>query len=368
MRFLHIADVHLGASPDSGMPWDKQRESELWNSFNRIIDVCNEEKVDLLLIAGDLFHRQPLLRELKEVNYCFGKLETASVVLMAGNHDFLAARSYYRDFEWNDRVHMFMNESIEAFELPQLKTVVYGLSYTRRNLPEPFYDNVRPEHPDKINILLAHGGDEKNIPINRRKLLEAGFDYIALGHIHKPEIISDRMAYSGSLEPVDKTEQGSRGYIIGDIELAKESLVTSVPAYTRKQGKTTINIRFVPFSSREYRVVELNVDTDTTNGSLIDMAKEAIKVGGDQHIYSFVIKGKRDEQISFNAESIKKLGNVYEVMDESLPDFDFDALCRDNLDNLIGMFIQRIGQKTDDDEIAKKALYFGIEALLEARK
>ena len=69
MKFIHIADVHLGAVPDSNMPWAMERQNEIWESFKNIITVCNREKVDLLLIAGDLFHKQPLLRELKEVNY-----------------------------------------------------------------------------------------------------------------------------------------------------------------------------------------------------------------------------------------------------------------------------------------------------------
>ena len=186
MRFVHIADVHLGATPDWGMPWGELRHKEIWDSFDRVIDVCNKEKADLLLIAGDLFHRQPKLSELKELNYRLGKLNSARAVIMAGNHDYIGARSYYQNFEWNDRVHIFLKDTIEAVEFPDINTVVYGLSYLSRDITEPLYDNVKPEHKDRINILLAHGGDEKNIPINRRKLLESGFDYIALGHIHKP--------------------------------------------------------------------------------------------------------------------------------------------------------------------------------------
>ena len=62
MKFIHIADVHLGAIPDSNMPWAEDREKERWEGFRNIINVCNEEDVDLLLIAGDFFHKQPLVR------------------------------------------------------------------------------------------------------------------------------------------------------------------------------------------------------------------------------------------------------------------------------------------------------------------
>lgn len=369
MRFLHIADIHLGATPDSGMPWGELREREIWSSFNKIIDVCNKQKVELLLIAGDLFHRQPLLRELKEVNYCFSKLETAQVVLMAGNHDYIGARSYYQDFEWDAKVHMFMKDTVEVIELPELRAAVYGLSYHSRDITEPLYDNIKPVHKDRINILLAHGGDEKDIPFNRRKLIDSGFDYIALGHIHKPEIIGERMAYSGSLEPLDKNETGSRGYIIGEVNIREKDSFAMSSMITAQERDiiTDITFSFVPFSVREYKRALLPVDTNTTNGSLIDKAGEIIKTNGEQHIYSLCIKGVRDEQIQFNTEALKSLGNVLEIVDESLPDYDFDALYRDNSDNLIGLFIKRIRENADQDEVAKKALYYGIEALLGAR-
>ena len=59
MKFIHIADVHLGAVPDKGYPWSKKREEEIWRTFRSLVRRAEEEQVDLLLIAGDLFHRQP---------------------------------------------------------------------------------------------------------------------------------------------------------------------------------------------------------------------------------------------------------------------------------------------------------------------
>ncbi len=351
MKFIHIADVHLGAVPDSGMPWGAQREKEIWSSFQNIITVCNERKADLLLIAGDLFHRQPLVRELKEVNYYFSKLETAQVVLMAGNHDYIGTRSYYQGFEWDERVHMLLQDTMETVCFPDINTEVSGFSYHTRDITEALYDNVKPEKDGKIHILLAHGGDEKNIPINKKKLAEAGFDYVALGHIHKPEIISKKAAYSGSLEPLDKNEIGERGYIAGEIS---------------GEGKDRTSISFVPSSVRQYMRINLPADQDTTNGSLKDLAEEAIRENGTQHIYSFTIQGFRDETVHFDKEAIKLLGNVLEVADVSVPDYDFDALYRENADNMIGMFISKIRENGGQDVVAKKALYYGMEALLDA--
>lgn len=354
MKFIHIADIHLGACPDPNMPWGADREKEIWQSFQNMISVCNEEKADLLLIAGDLFHRQPLVRELKEVNYAFGKLTTAQVVLMAGNHDFIGARSNYPGFEWNENVHMFLDDTMDRFQFPELGVDVYGFSYHNRDITEPLYDSAEPEKNDNIHILLAHGGDEKDIPFNRKKLQDSRFDYIALGHIHKPEIISDKIAYCGSLEPIDKNETGEHGYVIGEI--------------TRKEdGRAAASIHFVPGSVRRYIRSSLAVDQDSTNGSLLDQAKEVILQNGASNIYSFCIQGVRDETIHFDRESFRSIGNILEVDDQSVPDYDFDALYRENSDNIIGMFIQKIRENADQDEVARKALYYGMEALLNAK-
>ena len=81
MRFIHLADVHLGAVPDRGCPWSKEREEEIWNTFRRVIAGIRQDPVDLLFISGDLFHRQPLMRELKEVNYLFSTIPDTRYIL-----------------------------------------------------------------------------------------------------------------------------------------------------------------------------------------------------------------------------------------------------------------------------------------------
>ncbi|MCD7884933.1 MAG: metallophosphoesterase [Lachnospiraceae bacterium] len=142
MRFMHIADVHLGAAPDHGYVWSKDRGRELWETFRQCIADAKEKKVDLLLIAGDLFHRQPEPRELKEVNYLFSTLENTAVVLMAGNHDYLAPGSPYRGYPWNENVVCMFSRECERVRLPELKTEIYGFSYYEQEIPLPLYDNI----------------------------------------------------------------------------------------------------------------------------------------------------------------------------------------------------------------------------------
>lgn len=357
MKFIHISDVHIGAKPDSNYPWGVMREKEILSAFNSIIDICNEEDIDLLLISGDLFHKQPLIRELKEINYSFNKLIKTQVVLIAGNHDYIGARSNYIGFDWCKPVHMLIEEEMDSIYLEDINTEVYGFSYHRRDITKPLYNKVRPGCEERINILLAHGGDEKNIPMDKKAVANNGFDYVALGHIHKPELFGGRMAYAGSLEPLDKNETGPRGYIIGEIVKEEES--------------SHIHMDFIPHSVREYVKVELPVDPGFTNGALTDMAKDKIKEYGDQNIFIFQITGFRDGDISFKKEDIYNLGNVIEVIDNTVPDYDFEALYRENQDNIIGLYIKGIQEHSqknkEQEDIGKKALYYGLEALLGAK-
>lgn len=352
MKFIHIADVHLGAKPDMEFPWSNDRGKEILQSFQHIIDKCIEEEIDLLLIAGDLFHKQPLIRELKEVNYYFSKLPKTQVVLIAGNHDFIGARSNYTGFIWNDNVHMLSEEDLDSIYFENLNTEVYGFSYHTREITEPRYHKVRPGCEERINILLGHGGSSKNIPIDKRILENLGFDYIALGHIHKPQILAERIAYSGSLEPMDKNETGERGYILGELH---------------KKDTSDINLSFVPSSFRQYKKISLEVDSNATNGTIADLIREAIYENGDEHIYVFTLTGIRDRDVHFDTEALLGYGNIAEITDETRPDYNFSELQRENEDNIIGLYIKSIREHNGDDILLNKALYYGMEALLGAK-
>ena len=56
MKFIHIADVHLGVVPDAGKSWCVYRAADIWKTFTELFAVSKNIKVDMVLIAGDLFH------------------------------------------------------------------------------------------------------------------------------------------------------------------------------------------------------------------------------------------------------------------------------------------------------------------------
>lgn len=360
MNFIHVADIHLGASPESERGFDVNRGKEIYDSFQRVITDCEEKKVDLLFIAGDLFHKQPLLRELKEVNYIFSKLTHTKVVLIAGNHDYIGPRSNYLNFQWNNCVTMLHSGEMDSVYFEELNTEVYGLSYLSREIFEAKYDDSYPGVEERINILLAHGGNENNIPINYKKVEQAGFDYVALGHFHKPQLISDRMAYVGSLEPLSKGEPLKHGYYYGEIQ--KEA---------RKEGEgyeSKLTLLFVPIACREYMTAEIEVTPEMLSTQIVDIAKEFIGEHGSENFYQFILTGKTEPSISLDLLDLYRLGLVTEVVNHTLPDYDFDSLYEENKDNLIGCYIRRIRESDAKENLVNKALYYGIEALLNTKE
>ena len=346
MRFMHIADVHLGAAPDSGFPWSKDRGREIWESFRRCIEQANEKKVELLLIAGDLFHRQPTVQELREVNYLFSTLAGTMVVLIAGNHDYIKASSPYRDFPWNKNVTCLFSRECEKVRFPDIRTEVYGLSYHQQEITEPLYDGIRAEKNDYFRILLAHGGDADHIPITKEALQRSGFDYVALGHIHKPQaVIKDFALYSGALEPIDCNDTGPHGYILGEVQ--------------RKKRRLT----FVELCSRMYLDRDVEVTEEDTVYSVREKIAGLIFRDGQQNMYRLRLVGQRHPKLIPDVGEYKKCGRIVGIEDMTVPAFHVEELREQYRGLLIGNFIESFGE-SPEGVVEEKALRYGLEALL----
>lgn len=354
MRFFHAADIHLGAEPDKGFPWSEDRGKEIWDSFRKLIRQAGHENAGLFLIAGDLFHRQPLMRELKEVNYLFSTIPDTKVVLMAGNHDYLKKDSFYLRFPWADNVSCLWGSQEPCVELPDIGTAVYGFSYDRQEITDPLYHHMRPEGRQPVEILLAHGGDEKHIPFRPDVLERAGFDYVALGHIHKPGIlVKDKIAYAGALEPIDKNDAGPHGYIKGEI--------------TGNGKNNRVQIQFIPAALRSYVTLPVRINEKTTQYSLEQAVSQTLGSRDDKNLYCLVLRGERSMDIEFDTRRLLALGKVREVADETRPAYDKKALAKQYRGTLMEAFIREF-DRDNLSETEEKAFQYGLEALMGARE
>ena len=210
-------------------------------------------------------------------------------MLIAGNHDHLSQQDEFSHYQWNSEVYMLDGRDKDHIYFKDLDTTIYGISYWTNQIMEPVYDKMAPQSESGFSILLAHGGDESHIPINKDLLKWSGFDYIALGHIHKPEIIfEDLMAYAGSLEPLDHTETGNHGFIEGEISEEKQQ------------------IEFVPFAKRKYIQVEVTITEEMSAFEIKDRVETELSYRGRENIYEVIITGSIDPEIELDFENMKE--------------------------------------------------------------
>ena len=308
------------------------------------------QEIDLLFIAGDLFHRQPLLRELKEVDYLFSKLTKTKVVFIVGNHDYMKWNSYYKTFQWSRNVYPLIGDKLEAAEFPEIETCVYGFSYYQKEIKENRYKTAKPWGKQKYEILLAHGGDESHIPVKKEELRALGYDYIAMGHIHKPGVLEEnKIQYSGALEPIDKNDTGVHGYVYGEIK------------------DNSVKTKFIPFAKREYIHLEIQVEKQVTVSEIREKIKQKIEEKGEQNIYKVILNGFTDLDEEFLFSGINVFDHVIEIISNVKPAYKLEKLKEQNQNNLLGKYIESL-ENADPDSIEYQALYIGVEALLETKR
>ncbi len=350
MKFIHTADIHWGMVPDADKPWSRERTQAIRDTFSRIVAAAREREADFLFISGDLFHRQPLQKDLKEVNYLFSTIPSVHVVIIAGNHDRIRKNSALLSFRWAPNVTYLMDETMQSVYFEDCNVEVHGFSYHTPDLYESLTGSGLDVPEDgRIHILMVHGGDVSHLPLDRAALSASGYSYIALGHIHKPEIVIEKKAaFPGSPEPLDPTETGDHGVWLGSID-----------PLSRKVD----SLEFLPLCRSRYIPLIVNITTRTTNTELEMKIAQEINQRGAQNIYRFRIRGMRDPAIEFDLENLTAKYRIAEITDESEPQYDFSALFAEHPSDMIGFYI-RAFDKPDMSPVEKKALYYGINALL----
>lgn len=347
MRFIHMADVHLGVQPDKGKPWSADREQEIKETFIKVIEEAEEKKIDLLLIAGNLFHMPPSEGMLRDVDYILSKLTKTKTIIIAGDCDYMQPDSPMANYQFSSKTICLSSEKISNVYMKDLNTCVTGFSYYSKENEDDILNHIKPAKPGAFNILLAHGGDAKHLPFNKKALRDSNFDYIALGHNHKPEVIKENaVIMAGSLEPIDYTDTGARGYIYGEV-------IDGV-----------VRTEFVPAAKRNYMNLLLNIKPDHTPPMLTDLVDRQIQNLGTQNIYRILVKGQNHNRDVFDFASLVEKYNIYEVISDVAPEYDLSKLYEENQNNLIGKMISQLSDDYYSDEITKKALHYGLDVLL----
>lgn len=348
MRFIHIADLHLGSSPEAEFLWGKNRAEEIWDSFAAVIDACNEKEIDLLLIAGDLFDRPPVWADLDRAAKLFARLTATEVVMIAGASDYITEDSPWMTYPWQSWVHMLSDKHCMNVQLGNINTSVHGCSYYAPTEGKPYLEDARPDKESEYQILLGYTGDDNHMPADLSELSEKGFDYIALGYEHKASVMQNmHIAYAGSLEPLSVQETGKHGFILGEI------------------NEESTTIRFVSFACREYINIKVRLSSDITEEELEEKLAAAINQYGSDNIFTISLEGRYQPKEPYDRARLLALGNVADVKDGTMPDYNLVALLDEHKDDMIGMYLEEF-LKEPAGAREQKALYCGLEALLNA--
>jgi DNA repair protein SbcD/Mre11 len=234
IRFIHTADLHLD-SPFKGLEhappqiFEKVKEST-FKSFEKIVDIAIQEKVDFILIAGDIFDGanrslRAQMRFREEMNRLFK--HHILVYITHGNHDHLGGN--WVNLDWPSNVHFFNSEQVTYktfMKNNQALANIYGFSYPFREVKENKVPQYEKSDDAIYHIGMLHGNAEGNgdhdpyAPFSINELLQKDFTYWALGHIHKKQILHEKphIVYPGNIQGRHRKESGPKGCYLIEIE------------------------------------------------------------------------------------------------------------------------------------------------------
>lgn len=224
MRFLHAADLHLdsplkGLDRYDGAPVERLRTATR-HAFENLVDYALAERVDFILLAGDtydrdwqdfhtgLFFRSQMVR-----------LDRAGipVFMVQGNHDAQGVIS--RQLTLPDNVTVFSSHTPQTHRLESLRVAIHGRSFPNREVSEDWVPSYPEPLADYFNIGLLHTslsgrpGHDPYAPTDLETLKAKGYDYWALGHVHRRERVCQApwIVYPGNLQGRHANETGEKG-------------------------------------------------------------------------------------------------------------------------------------------------------------
>lgn len=362
MKIIHTGDLHLD-SPFSALDpaASEKRRDALRSAFSSLIIHARLEDVRLFLIAGDFFDDECVTKD--TVNFVINQMSSllqCKFVIVPGNHDPYTDSSPYRLFKWPDNVFIFNSESMSTVEIEELNVRVYGSAYYGSS-KAAFSDSTFKAIDDgKINILLHHGDIDQPrspyCPLSTEALADSGFDYVALGHVHKgTEILhvgkNTGYAYCGCIEGRDFGETGYKGAIIGNIE------------------KDGLNLKRVRICGKRYEVESFDVTGEENFAETAKRIADKCSVYGDDTFLRVELNGLTTEEFSANEDILRQYlpaVSYLEIKDKTSPTLNIERLKNDK--SLAGEFYRQLEESLNSEnekekETAFLALKYGLRAI-----
>ena len=420
MRFIHMADIHFD-SPfrvlTDKRDFGTKRRLEQREAFRKAIEYISKEKIPYLFIAGDLYDQNYIKENTIEfINNLFKTIPNTKIFISPGNHDPFLKNSFYNTFKWNDNVTIF-NEEIKRIELEEID--IYGYGFNDFYCSNSRVEEIEIKNKEKINILLVHGAldssktiDIQYNPISTNVLKEIGFDYIALGHVHKrTEENKYNFIYPGSIISFGFDELGEHGIldvkieknnlenkkIINNLINNKNEIINNNLIKNNNEEKITENklnknnylnnseknnennfnnlennnlnyknktkIDFVKLDNRVFVEKEIDISEMNSEEEVIEKLNQIEE--NENTFLKIILIGVRN--IEVNEKEICKLAtnkNILKVKNRTETKYDFDQLATQN--NLKGIFVKKMIKKLEEEnynqEEIKRAIEIGLQS------
>ncbi len=224
LKIVHVADIHFGrlfyGYPDIIC---KKLLEHQYKAFKYVIDFCIENEVDMLIVAGDLFDKDRCdVNAMDFIKREFLRLKKVNIpiYLVTGNHDYFINKETFSGYG----VTFLSKDRVEYIETE--KYLISGYSYSDRfNSGVDYLEN---NLSDKYNIGVFHSvvtdsnKKVKYMPISLSTFQKAGYDYVAVGHIHRRLNISEYpyIEYPGPISILDKKQlyKNVHGFLYCELE------------------------------------------------------------------------------------------------------------------------------------------------------
>ena len=352
MKFVHIADIHFD------MPFTVLNKNDLAENrrldqrkaFKKVIDYIKENNIEMLFITGDLYENEYVRKSTIEyINDCFKQIPNTKIFITPGNHDPYLNNSYYNQYSWNENVKIFTQ--MEKVQIDK-NIDLYGYGFTS------FYSKATnlPQSLDtsKVNILLMHadlnGTAKENVeynPILESTLMLSGFDYIALGHIHKNNVYENKkIVYPGSLISGGFDELGKHGMVVGEIN----------------EIDRRITREFIPLDNKEFKEIEIDISNTNSIENLIETINE-VKLEEDKY-YKIILTGQK--QIDINTIGLLKnidSKNIIKIKDKTSIKYNLEKIAKEQ--SLKGIFVKRLLEQINEEnkEEILDSIYIGLSLM-----
>lgn len=344
VKILHGADLHLD-SAFTALDRDKaaERRAHQRTLVQKIVEIGNEEKVDLILLSGDMFDSKNAFGNTAEALSRAFEKSNARIFISPGNHDHFTPESPYNMAVFGENVHVFKRDSIEKVEIPELNCVVYGAGFVSASCEKPLLEDFCAED-EGVKIMVLHGEvtnqPSKYNPISIAQIEKSNLNYLALGHIHATDGVckagNTYYAYAGAPEGRGFDETGDKGIYIGTV------------------GEQGVNLEFRKISPYTYTECIIDVKNNGVESAL----------DGDHgfDVRRVILEGEI-ESIDVKALLNKYEKNFYNltILDRTTPPVDlWEGLEEDSLK---GLFLRKLKALDIDEEICEMAARYGVAAI-----